>query len=500
MSTFYRSFYKVLKGMGCLALSGLLSIAAHSQDTGSPEHIPLQERYLAAVNKKAASFNSAVDKNTGRTLDRIIRQEKKMQKKVAKIDSVKAKLLFAYSIDSLEKFKTGIKNKTGRAGKLLSGPYFPYLDTLRQSLGFLHQAKGAMDAAGNVRTSLDASLQSVNQMESGLATADKINEYLRQRESVLQEQLTAFPALAGNLGHINKEAACYQAQISEYKLTLQDPDKIERLALNTLEKLPAFQKFFQQNGQIAGLFSSPAGFSGSGMGTGSIPVVNGLPSRAALQTFIRGQLPIQGLDPAQFIQQQAANAGAGTMPGLDDLISKAHGSGTTGNGSLPDFTPDAQQTKSFRKRLEFGANLQFGNSTNFLPATSTIGMQTGYKLNDRSSLGIGLTYTTGMGTGWNHIRLSNEAVGLRTYMKWKPMKKKTLFLQGGAEWNYLTQFKNISQLQYLNAWQTSALLGLGKTYKINKKISGDLLLVYDFLYDRHIPATRPLLMRLGYNF
>ncbi len=487
----------------CLALAGMFSQSAYSRDTDTTtlKDQQWQARYVSAVNAKTGVFNSEVEKYTDKTLEKIIRQEKKMQRKVAKVDSVKAKLLFAYSIDSLQKFQSIIKNRTGRIGKLLSGNYFPYLDTLKQSLGFLNKTKNALDAAGNAQTKMNSSLNSVDRMESDLSTADQINEYLKQRQAILQQQLNSIPGLAANLANINKQAVYYQAQISEYKSTLQDPDKIEKLALNTLEKLPAFQKFFQQNGQLSGLFASPGGFSAPGAVAGSIPVVNGLPSRAAMQQFLQGQLPGSnsgGADPTEMVQQQAGSASAGS--GLDNLTSQLHGQGGNGDTDLPDFTPDGQHTKSFLKRLEFGANMQFGSSTNGLPTRSNFGMQAGYKLNDRSSIGLGLSYTMGLGTGWNHIQFTNEAVGFRTYASWKPKKKSGFYLQGGAEWNYLTQFGSIAQLRHFDAWQTSALAGVGKTYKINKKLSGNLLLLYDFLYNRHVPATQPLLLRMGYNF
>jgi hypothetical protein len=338
-------------------------------------------------------------------------------------------------------------------------------------------------------------------MESRLQTVDQINEYLKQRQEVLQSQLGSFPGLAGGLQNINKEAVYYQAQISGYKATLSDPDKIEKLVMKILQSTPAFQKYFGQNSQLSGLFANPAGFATSGIGT--TPVVNGLPSRAALQQFMHQQVPGTEGDPTQQIQQQVQDRGnsgdGGGIPGLDALQSKAGlSAGQLGNATGAGFTPNPQRTKPFGKRLEYGFNIQFGASTNLLPASSTFGAQIGYRFSEKTSVGIGASYSMGLGTGWNHIRLSNNALGGRSYFKWKTGK--SFFLQAEAEQNYMSAFGSIAELRNLSAWQTSAMAGLGKEYKVGKKVKGSVLLLYDFLSQTHTPVTQPLSFRFGYNF
>lgn len=491
----------------CWASLGILlllfaALSAYSQDTAGLRDQD-KEQYVRAVGEKVTGFNDHVDSYTQKMLNRVISQEEQMQKRVAKSDSAKARRLFQYSIDSLRKFQAHIKDRMVRASRFLRGPYFPYLDTVKQSLSFLHKADGALDQASAEQAKLNGSLGSVDQMESKLATVDQINEYLRQRQEVLQSQLGNFPGLAGGLSNINKEAVYYQAQIAEYKATLSDPEKIEQLVMKVLQSTPAFQKYFQQNSQFSGLFGNPANFASAGFGAS--PIVNGIPSRAALQQYMRQQMPGTEGDPLQQIQQQVQNqgqgggdgSGGGGVPGLDALQNKA-GSVQTGSGPMPGFTPNKERTKSFGKRLEYGFNVQFGSSTNLLPASSTFGAQIGYKLSDKASLGIGASYSMGLGTGWNHIRLSNNSLGGRSYFKWKIAK--AFFLQAEADQNYMSAFSSIAELRNLNAWQTSALAGIGKELKVNKKVSGSVLLLYDFLYTTHTPVSQPFSFRVGYNF
>jgi len=489
---------KCFKIQGYLALAISLSVSVCAQDSTGAKYKQWQQQYITAVNGKAASFNGHMEKYTGKALERIIKQEKKMQAKMARIDPAKAKQLFTYSIDSLGKLESAIKSKTGKIGRLLGGNYFPYLDTLKQSLGFLKKGRAALDGAAGAKSKLNASFGSVEEMESKLATADKINEYLQQREAVLQSQLSSFPQLSGNLKKINKEAWYYQAQVNEYKNTLQDETKIEKLALSTLGKITAFQKFAQQNSELAGIFASPGSFSDVSGGGNSFPIVNGLPSRTAVQQAIRNAVPGTGaaasMDPAQLLQQQIGNAGAQ----LDNLKNKLNGLGGMGNQTMPDFTPNTQHTRSFVKRLEYGTDLQFGKSVRYIPATATVGIKVGYKLNDKASAGVGASYILGLGNGWNHIRFSNEGLGLRTYIKWRLIKG--LDIQGGSEWNYMLRFNSIEELKTVKAWQQSALLGLSKNYKVGKKIKGSFQVLYDFLYHSHLPVTQPVVFRVGYGF
>jgi hypothetical protein len=147
--------------------------------------------------------------------------------------------------------------------------------------------------------------------------------------------------------------------------------------------------------------------------------------------------------------------------------------------------------------MVWGLDLQFGKAVSYLPTTANIGVTAGYRLNDRFTAGIGIDYLMGMGTGWKDIHLSHQGVGLRSFAKWEI--KKGWNIQGGAESNYLTAFNSISQLRALPNWQTSALLGISKQYRVSRKISGNFQVLYDFLYRQHLPNTQPILFRLGYD-
>lgn len=467
-------------------------------DTADPQ---LSVKYAKTIDQKITRFNSQTTAYTCQALDNMIEREKKMQRRMAKSDSSLSKKLFSYSIDSLQKLKTAISTTTSRATRLINGSYFPYTDTLKQSLAFLQKASGTAGQATALGSQLTSSLQQVDALEGRFSTIASIQTFIQQRQQVLNDALGKLPQYAGDLQQLNKTAYYYSAQIGEYKSTLKDPAKIERKVLDIAEQSPAFQKLMQDNGQLSGLFTDRGSFASLPV-SGNIPIVNGLPSRAMLQQYMRTTIPAMGAtNPLSQVEQQFSDAGSQ----LGSMLNKLDQSGNNVAGGNPanaantvtGFTPNSQKTKPFGQRLEWGIDFQFGKAVNYLPATANLGIKLGYKLNDRLSAGIGAGYLIGMGTGWKDIRLSNQGVGLRSYLKWQV--KKGWNIQGGSEFNYMTAFSGIRQLRQFQAWQSSALLGISKQYKVSRKIKGNFQVLYDFLYRQHIPNTQPVLFRLGYD-
>ncbi|MBC7383685.1 MAG: hypothetical protein H7296_11955, partial [Bacteroidia bacterium] len=126
-------------------------------------------------------------------------------------------------------------------------------------------------------------------------------------------------------------------------------------------------------------------------------------------------------------------------------------------------------------------------------------LSVGYKLNDKSTTGIGVAYKMGYGSIQN-FKISHEGIGLRSFIDWK--LKKQFFVSGGYEMNYNTVFTNLRSLQSSNEWQRSGLIGITKKIKIKTKyVKGtNLQLLYDVLHNNHVVPTQPIVFRVGYNF
>jgi len=198
----------------------------------------------------------------------------------------------------------------------------------------------------------------------------------------------------------------------------------------------------------------------------------------------------------EMLRQNLLDAQAYLSQIQNRILSFKSGNIASGNASIPDFKPNSQKTKSFFKRLELGANMQSQKSRSYFPVTSDISLSAGYKLNDKSIVGIGLSYKLGMGRGWENLSLTHQGVGIRSYFDF--LLKPSLYISGGFEKNYLNAFKSIDQLKGFDAWQTSGLIGLSKRYTATKRLVGEIKLLWDYLSYSQLPRTSPLVFRIGY--
>jgi hypothetical protein len=164
---------------------------------------------------------------------------------------------------------------------------------------------------------------------------------------------------------------------------------------------------------------------------------------------------------------------------------------------MPDFKAKEMKTKTFFQRLSPGGNIQFQKSNQYFPTVADIAAQLEYKFSKNGSVGAGLVYKLGMGTGWNHIAFSHNGIGLRSFVAYK--LRGTFFANAGYEANRLTGFRYLEELKHWEGWTRSALAGISKKYKINAKLKGNIMLLYDFLAPRQLPKTDNVKLRLGYS-
>jgi len=378
---------------------------------------------------------------------------------------------------------------TGSLHLHLSGEYQVYTDSLQGMLKYLKANPGSLNTA-----ELQRSLQQLQALQAKLQDADQIKAYVKQRKQQISQYIQQHANLSGLLGKDyqawNQEAYYYGQQVRQYKEMLNDPDKLEKQALAILGKLPAFQSFMQRNSQLAGLFNLPGG---------NLSTPQAL---AGLQT--RDQ--VTGL-----IGQQVSSAGAGGMAAIQGNVQAAQSKfnsykdkllqagGGNSDKDVADFRPNAQKTKTFWRRVEYGANFQT-TKNNYFPTTTDFGLSAGYKLNDRSTIGIGASYKLGWGTGIQHIAFTSQGMGLRSYLDIKI--KGSFSATGGYEYNHATPFASVQQLRQWSEWTASGLIGVTKTVSMNSRVfkKTKVQLLWDFLSYQQVPKTQAVLFRIGYNF
>jgi exonuclease VII small subunit len=469
----------------CLFLLLLQLNPAKAQDSSAINAvIGLPDKFNGIVSGKADEAAASITKQTDKYLSKLQKEEAKLYKKLYKIDSVAANNIFTKSQERYEQLKNKVKDKTGKI-RNGGGGYLPWLDTMNTALKFLEQQDGAIGKIAGAGKDVKAAMGKVKEFERQLKEAENIKELIKQRKQYLNEALKKYN-LGNALKKYNKEAWYYAQQLNEIKEVWQDPSKIEAKAIGLLRKLPAFEKFFQQFGELAGVFTIPQDYATN---------MNGLQTVSMVQNQLQNRIAAIGPNAQQTVQQniQAAQASLTQIRNRINQFGQSQGS-----LDMPDFKPNIQRTKSFKQRLEYGSNFQTVKSTTFFPLTSDLGLSLGYKLSDKSIIGIGGSYKLGWGKDIRHIRLSHQGIGLRTYGEWK--LKGNFYISGGAEWNYRYEFRNFSVLNDFSGWQKSALVGLSKKYSIGKKWKGNVQVLFDFLYKKQIPQTQPVVFRTGYTF
>lgn len=459
-------------------------INSFSQDSLSSIQ-PVSNNYLESVAGRADKLEQKLDKKSQKALEQFQKQEEKIRKKLSKIDSSKAAAVFNNA--------TSQYNSLGeRLDKgILSKGYNASLDTVLTSLKFLQQNPVWLSKAKDAKDKLKDAMGKVNGLESRFQKAEEIKKFLKERRQYLKDQLSQL-GFGKELKHLNKQAYYYSQQLDEYKEVFKDHKKAEKKAIELLSKTKFFKDFLHKNSELASLFRLP--------GNPNDPVnqasLAGLQTRAQVNGLVQQRLAAGGPGAqAQFQQnmQQAQNQ-------LNQLKNKLSQFGNGGSDfDMPEgFKPNNQKTKSFFQRIELGTNIQSQKANGYFPVTTDLGLSLGYKLNDKSILGIGASYKMGLGKDIRHVHVTHQGVGLRSFLDLK--LKGSFWASGGYETNYRSEFRSIDVLKDFNAWQQSGLIGLSKVISLKTKFfkNTKVQLLWDFLSYQQVPRTQPILFRIGY--
>ena len=468
-----------------LSLTALTLVCSKIIAQDSIKQIP--SGYIQYVSNKASGLETKLDKYTAKTLRKMQRYEEHLENKISRKDSNAAQKIFA---DSKQQYDQ-LKEKIAVAGN--SSRYIPKLDTLITSIKFLEQNPGWIEDAKNIKEKITDAGNKLYELQDQIKKAEDIRKFLKERKQYLSEQLNNI-GLAKDLKKINKEVYYYSQQLKEYKDILNDPKKIERKALELISKTKPFKDFMRKNSMLASLFGIPADPNDPANAVS----LAGLQTRAQVNSLIQNQIGSGGPNAQQQFTQNLQGAQA-QLQQLKNQLSK-WSSGNSEDIMPQGFKPNDQKTKSFLQRLELGTNLQSQRGNYFLPITSDLGLSVGYKLNDKSVIGIGASYKMGWGSGWNDIHITHQGVGVRSFVDWK--LKGSFWISGGYEQNYRSAFNSIDQLQNYSAWQRSGLIGVSKLLSIKSKVfkKTKIQLLWDFLSYQQVPKSQPIVFRVGYNF
>jgi uncharacterized membrane-anchored protein YhcB (DUF1043 family) len=509
--------------IGMLLSCFLLPLASFAQeDAGASttdKVINFPSKFFSRIQGKTADLDKQLTTQTEKYLAKMAKREERLKKKLYKTDSTAAKNLFATSSQQYAALAQKMRQDTGSKGQSFSGEYQPYTDSLQGTLSFLQKnpqvlgvspvastggissglnKDGSALTANVVSPQLQAQLQSssaqLQALQAKMQDADQVKAYIQQRKQQIGDYISQHASLAGILGRqytgLKQDQLLYSQQVQQYRDMLNNPDAMEQKALSLLNQLPGFQTFMKNNSQLAGLFNLPGNY-------GSAQGLVGLQTRDQVNNLIQGQVAAGGSGGAAALQSNLESAQS-QLDGYKDKLSQL-GSGS-GDIDMPDFKVNDQKTKTLWKRLEYGTNFQTTRDNYNFPTVLDLGGSVGYKINGTSTLGIGASYKIGVGNGIQHIALSSNGVGLRSYLDIKI--KGSFSATGGFEYNRTTPFSSYQQLRQLNDWTKSGLIGVTKTVSVKSRVfkKTKISLLWDFISYQQVPKTQAVVFRVGYAF
>jgi hypothetical protein len=474
----------------CL-LVGLLPSSVYcqlsAQDSTLHSFNNISDKTLDKLSDSYAKLNTSVGEQSQKLLQGFQSSEAKLSTQLQAKDSNEARQLFAKSASFYQEIQARLQSPQSDPLQSIKN-YIPGIDSMQTTIQFLSKSGLSTDKLQK----LQALSQQLKQLQGSLANAGVIQQYITQREAFLQSKLSQYGGLTKQLSGMSTRVFYYQQQLSQYKDILNNRQQQEQLILTAVRQIPAFQQFWQKNSMLSQLFPQPAN-------TGTLLSGAGLQTSAQVGKLIQQRLGTakddNGQGGGQFLQQQAAQA-QDQVAQLKQKLDKLNLPGGSSDMALPDLTPNSQRNKTFLKRLEFSFNIQNTNATVFLPTISTLGLNVGYKLSDKATVGVGLSYLLGLGNGLDQIRLSNQGAGLRSFVDIKVIK--SFWLTGGFEYNYMEQFTSIKIIRDLSLWQRSALVGVMKKFNVGKR-SGSIQVLYDMLAAQEMPQGQAFKVRFGYS-
>jgi len=485
---------------GLLLLLCFSPMLAHSQDSTSTVNkiLNFPDRLFTKVHKSTTDLDQQIRKQTLNYLQKLAKKEKELEQEVYAKDSVAGTTLFAGTQQQYQQLEATVN---APANPNIANPlrqYIPALDSMQTAMRFMNTS--ALTSP-NFPTAKLQQIQQISmemqQLQARMQSANDVQQFAGQREQQLKNQLLQL-GFAKEYAYFNRQSYYYQQQLVEYRNLLSDPKKLEEKMLTTLSTMPAFQSFMAKHSYLSQLFHLPANY-------GSPESANGLQTKAMIGKMMGERMGSAGSNNnsgsapnPQQIMQGAVKAAQAKLTNLQNQVSQlGNGGGNSNSIVMPEFSPNGQKTKAFLKRLELGYNLQTQKTNILLPTSTAFGLSLGYKIDDKKIVGVGASYLMGWRNSTGHFALSGQGVGLRGFADLK--FKGSIWITGGFEYDYLQQLQSLKELYNLDVWQKSALLGLSKKYQISKNKGGNLQVLYDFLYRDNVPASPPIIFRMGFS-
>lgn len=480
---------RLLTAILLLILFPLVSFCQEDKTDTALNKYAASTKFIEKIAASQEALTNTITQQNRSILSKLQKKEERLAQKISKLDSVGGSKLAGDINHTYTDLEKKLFDPAGNKNTGLGGEYIPRMDSLKTMLRFIQPLSGNKEK-------FDKAIGDVDDLKTRFTQTEMIERFISERSASLDKLLANYTHLPAGITRsvtgYYKQVFYYKQRLASWKESVNSPEKIEEEALVLLNKIPAFKAFWQQQSDLAKLFPVPANY-------GSPMALTGLQTRTQVQGLLSSQLGLAAGNNAtasQYISQQLSRA----RSALQEVKNKATtylNAGQAGDVNTTGFKPNNQKTKPFLKRLEYGFDIQNAPGNYLLPLTSDIAAMIGYKWTDKLVTGIGISYKVGWGKPVKNIHVTNEGIGLRSYLDIKLIK--STFITGGFEYNHMQQFKKYAELYNISTWQKSGLIGVSRKYKVANK-TGKIQVLWDFLSYHQVPKTSPVKFRVGYIF
>lgn len=162
--------------------------------------------------------------------------------------------------------------------------------------------------------------------------------------------------------------------------------------------------------------------------------------------------------------------------------------------NIPKRPVNEMKRKPFRQRLVPGITLHFFQTDN--KKLFDVGLQGGYKLNNRFVAGLGGIYRVAVSKNYNYYVSNYGMYGGRLFTEITLAKG----FMAHADFEYLSlSSRYYPGIEALKANVLQSNFGLGKSFQISKRIRGSALGLYRVEYSGTLPGQPKFTMRVGFE-
>ncbi|HNP53554.1 MAG TPA: hypothetical protein PKK69_03010, partial [Ferruginibacter sp.] len=239
--------------IGCFA--GLVIQSQPLPDSSIELIQKIQSGYYKKIDSKIDQLDTRLIVKTKRTLRKLVKWEARINGLLSKTPFSNASATinessysFSQLLEQMEQAEAGVKK--------LKSHYSEYRDNLSNQLKFIVEKKKGIDSV-SIRK-IEVVRNKLDSLDKTIALQEFIQKQIQIRKKQLKEVCLKHLANSSYAKKIDKEVYYYVESVRNYKELFSSPAKREKLTQNILSKVPGYQKFLNENSQLASLFHLPS--------------------------------------------------------------------------------------------------------------------------------------------------------------------------------------------------------------------------------------------------